>query len=176
MEKVYVVTNPSLGWDSLVGVFYNEKYVYSKYTNQRYHISVVEIDATTIKDITSEDMVKYGRTDYQYNVTKAKNIVMTSGFESTVMKADGSKFKTFNLIDPTEGDFFIEFDGEEQIHSIENLSVVADLFCKFTKIDKDSIRIFSEEGGPMYLGCVEYYDDSVELWQSFREKNVSVYY
>jgi hypothetical protein len=173
--KVYVVTNPELGWDCVVGVFSDKKYVYSKYSSDRYVIHTEIVCDNKYISKSPQNLVKYGRTDFKYNVVEASNIEYLREFESRVTGPNG-KFQTYNLIDPEEGDFFIKFSGVEQEHTIENLSVIADLFCDYTKIDKDSIVIFKEEEGSYYLGSKTPFEDSVKLWDSFKEKDVELYY
>jgi len=172
---VYVVTNPELGWDCVVGVFSDKDYVYSKYGSERYIIHNESLDKSKYTEKDPSDLIKHGRTDFKYKVVEASNIKCTGDFRSRVTGPNG-EFETHNIIDPEEGDFFITFDGIEQNHSIENLSVIADLFCDYTKIDKDSIVIFKEKYGSYYLGTTTDYVDSKGLWDSFKQKGVELYY
>jgi hypothetical protein len=173
--KMYVVTNPELGWDCVVGVFSDEDYVYSKYGKGSYVIHPERVQKDKYVSPTKEDLSKHGRTDFEYKVVHAENIKCKGDFKSEVKTKSGT-FKTFNLIDPEEGDFFIEFGGKEQAHTVDNLSVVADLFCEHTKIDKDCMRIFSDSESSYYLGSIVEYEDSKKLWESFKSKGVEVYY
>ena len=173
--NVYVVTNPELGWDCVIGVFSDKDYVYSKYGSDRYIIHSETLSEDKYKEKTQTDLVKHGRTEFQYKVIEATNIKCKGDFKTEVTGGNGM-FKTYNIIDPEEGDFIIEFDGEEQNHSIENLSVIADLFCEYTNIDKESIRIFKEKYGSYYLGSIVEYVDDIKLWKSFESKGVKLYY
>jgi hypothetical protein len=172
---VYVVTNPELGWDCVVGVFTDKDYVYSKYDNRKYVIHSETLQDTKWVEPDKIDLSKFGRTDFKYKVVNADRIKTTDMFESDVYSKDGTFFSSYNIIDPEEGEHVIKFDGKEQPHTVENLSVIADLFCDFTKIEKDAIRIFSD-GGSYYLGSIVEFPDSKELWASFKKKGVELYY
>lgn len=180
MDKVYVVTNPEHGWDCVVGVFSDEKYVYERYHDDRYVIHSQTVDNSTYTEPTEDDLKKYGRSDYQYKVLNVDTIsYANSTYINPYQKEveyDGQKILVHNIIDPIEEEYFVEFDREEQSHTVDSFSVVADLFCEYTKIPKDAIRIYKEKaGGPLYLGSLVEYQDSKKLWQSFKEKNVEVY-
>lgn len=172
---VYVVTNHELGWDCVVGVFSDKDYVYSKYGSERYIIHSKELSDDKYTEKLPSELVKHGRTEFKYKEVEASNIKRIGDFRSRVIGPNG-EFETHNIIDPEEGDFIITFDGVEQNHSIENLSVIADLFCDYTKIDKDSIVIFKEKYGSYYLGTTTSYEDSKRLWESFNKKGVELYY
>jgi hypothetical protein len=173
--KVYVVTNPELGWDCVVGVFSDKDYVYSKYSSDTYVINAETVSDNKYVSKSKNDLIKYGRTDFKYKVVEASNIKYLDDFKSRVTGPNG-EFQTYNIIDPEEGEFIIKFSGIEQEHTIENLSVIADLFCDYTKIDKDSIVIFKEKDGEYYLGTKTPFQDDIKLWQYFKEKNVELYY
>lgn len=172
---VYVVTNPELGWDCVIGVFSDEDYVYGKYGKGSYIIHRETVRDDKYVKPTEVDLAKHGRSDFTYKVVHADKIKYTGSFESEVWTKDGV-FTTHNIIDPEEGDFIIEFDGKEQAHTVDNLSVIADLFCDFTKIEKDAIRIFTDGESSYYLGSLVEYEDSKRLWDSFKEKGVQLYY
>jgi len=172
---VYVVTNPELGWDCVVGVFTDKDYVYSKYDNIKYVIHSETLQDTKWVEPDKIDLYKFGGSDFNYKVVNADRIKTTGTFECDVYSKDGV-FSSYNIIDPEEGDFVIKFDGKEQPHTVENLSVIADLFCDFTKISKDDIRIFTDGGSSYYLGSIVEFEDSKEIWQSFKKKGVELYY
>lgn len=174
--EVYVVTEPQRGWDCIVGVFSDKEYVYSRYSSEKYHIKSLEVNDTKFVSPTPNDLKKYGRTDFVYKFFEADKIKCIGLFKTSVFENDNSVFNTFNLIDPFEGDFYIKFDGVEQKHDIDNLSVVADLFCEFTGIDKNTLMIFKEKRGEYFLGTTEEFEDSIELWNYFKKKGVEIYY
>lgn len=174
--KLYVVTQPRIGQDYIVGIFSDEKYVYSKYSSDKYNIDCLTVNDTKFVPMPVADLKKHGRTDFVYKFIEASKIKCIGDFETSVHTKDGHFFETFNIIDPHEGDFYIKFDNVEQKHNIDSLSVVADLFCKFTNIYKEEIVIFKEKEGEYFLGTTTRYKDSLELWESFNKKGVEVYY
>ncbi len=174
--KVYIVTEPGRGWDCVLGAFSNEKYVYSKYSSSKYYIRGMKVDDTEFTPQSNNDLIKYGRTDFFYKFIEVNKVRREGNFETSVYLADGSLILTYNIVDPREGEFVIKLNGVEQEHSIEVLSLIADLFCDYTKIDKQDLVIFVKNGEGIYLGTTTKYEDSKELWDSFKKHNVELYY
>ena len=69
---VYVVTNPELGWDCVVGVFTDKDYVDRKYGTKRdmYVIHTETLSENMSLDTSSEIeyLKKFGRSDVQYPI------------------------------------------------------------------------------------------------------------
>lgn len=169
-QQVYVVTNPEMGWDCVVGVFTDKDYVYSKYNNERYCIFDKKVDNTKLKKLSDSDLARHGRTNFKYEIIR-HTVKRTGDFESEV------KGETiYNIIDPEEGEFIIKFDGKEQGITLDSVSVIADLFCEYTGIDQSSIRIFTDGYTSLYLGSITPYEDDRDLWDSFKKKGVELYY
>ena len=170
---VYVVTNPELGWDCVVGVFSDEDYVYSKYSGENYVITPIGVDNTKYQPKKAEDLAKYGRSDYQYKVVTIDKYKYLEFFKADIT-FNNKTVTVYEIIDPTEETHVIEFSGEEQPHTVETFSVIADLFCEYTKTPKESIVIFWYNND-LYLGSTEPFEDSKELWRSFMKKDVELY-
>ena len=70
-KTVYVVTNPELGWDCVVGVFTDKDYVENKYKKKdMYVIHTETLSEDVCLDSSSEIayLKKFGRSDIQYPI------------------------------------------------------------------------------------------------------------
>lgn len=169
--KVFVVTEPELGWDCLKGVYTDENYVYSKFSNRdRYQIFEKTVDETKLPKLEGKDLAKYGRTDYVY--TPIVGEIKCKGMMIAEIKGE----TVYNIIDGYEGDFVINFDGVEQGLTLDAVSVIADLFCAHTGIDQSTMRIYTDGYMSYFLGTTVEYEDSREIWDSFKAKGVELYY
>lgn len=177
--KVYVVTNNDSNW--LVGVFTDKDYVYSKYNNFNYSIEHTTLDETKYnKNLHDNNLKKYGRTNYQYKVLDVTDIKEIDVCQTTFIY-DDKPYISYNLIDPYEGNFIIEFNGIVQEHTIENLSLFGDILSEIFKINKDNIIIFKDKNkqSNYFLGSIEYFDiDSKyeEFSEYLKQRNINFYY
>ena len=79
-----------------------------------------------------------------------------------------------DLIISGRDEHVIEIQEEEQPHTFKVFSLVADLYCEFTKTPRESIRIF-EEDYEFNLGTIDEFQDSKELWKFMKDRGVYVY-
>jgi hypothetical protein len=86
---VYVVTNPELGWDCVVGVFTDKDYVYSKYNKKNqyviHNLGLCENKISPNSEITY--LKKFGRTDIQYTIKDCdyeKEYLIQDSFNYTI--------------------------------------------------------------------------------------------
>lgn len=115
--KVFVVTNPELGWDCVVGVYTDKKYVNTKFRDRdEYIIHEQSLSETKLSSGPDQRLVKYGRTQKKYTVKDYKEAS-----------------KSFLLFDESN-EVYIGGDSE---HSKEHISLILDhfeVFCKEQKI------------------------------------------
>ena len=69
MSKVYVVTNPELGWDCVVGVFLDLDYVNEHYGDEDHYVIHNETISTKKSTTINNSLTKYGRTNTVYPIT-----------------------------------------------------------------------------------------------------------
>jgi hypothetical protein len=136
------------------------------------------------------DMKHFWNHNLKYKVIDAYNVKEVD-LCVTTFRYDDKDYKTWNLIDPIEGDFVIEkfpfYKGNILSHTIETLEIVADLLLEYYKLDKDNIIIFRSIDN---IGDVKYYnreysyflgskkeiDISLDMINFFKKNNIWIYY
>lgn len=126
----------------------------------------------------------------KYKVIDALNVKEVD-LAVTLFRYSDREYKTWNLIDPIEGEFIIEkfpfYKGNILPHTIETLEMVADLLVEYYKLNVEDIIIFRSvdiRGGvkyydcqyPYFLGSTKELEFELELFDFFKKKNIWIYY
>ena len=112
-KKIYVVTNPELGWDCVVGVYENEEYVNYHYGDKEMyviHTQQILKDKLDLKK-PNQSLLRYGRKNIIYDIVPYEKCT-----DDTYLIGDSC--------DVTAGDFY-------QTNNQETISLIIDNFIDF---------------------------------------------
>jgi hypothetical protein len=106
----------------------------------------------------------------------------------TNIKHNNQEYKTWNLLDPIEGDFFITKKGIDIPLDLNQIEKIADILCEYKNMSSDQIIIFQylvngevstfDRNCSYFLGSLQELDFADKEMFKFFESNygIKIYY